>query len=42
MKNLENALKNSRNHSVKKLVKSQMLKWASQGGGGSIWGRVKK
>jgi hypothetical protein len=34
MKNfVENALNNSRKNSVK----SQMLKWESEGGGGSIW-----
>jgi hypothetical protein len=37
MKNfVENASKNSLNNSVKNSVESQMLKWASQGGGGSI------
>jgi hypothetical protein len=37
MKNLvENASKNSLNNSVKNLVESQMLNWASQGGGGSL------
>jgi hypothetical protein len=39
MKNfIETALKNSQKNSVK----SQILKWASQGGGGSMHGRVKK
>jgi hypothetical protein len=37
MKNfIENASKNSPNKSVKNSVKNLMLKWASQGGGGSI------
>jgi hypothetical protein len=40
MKNLvelvENTLKNSQNYLVKNSVESQMLKWASQGGGGRI------
>jgi hypothetical protein len=34
MKNsVENASKNSQNHSVKISVKNQMLKWESEGGG---------
>ncbi|MDR1268208.1 MAG: hypothetical protein LBK82_01670, partial [Planctomycetaceae bacterium] len=34
MKNfVENASKNSQNSSVKNSLKSQMLKWASEGGG---------
>jgi hypothetical protein len=37
MKNfIKTASKNSRNYLVKNSVKSQMLKWASQGEGGSI------
>jgi hypothetical protein len=37
MKNfVENASENSRNHWVKNPVKSQMLKWESEGGGGSM------
>jgi hypothetical protein len=37
MKNfVETVLGNSLNNLVKNSVKSQMLKWASQGGGGSI------
>jgi hypothetical protein len=37
MKNfIENASENSRNNSVKNPVESQMLKWESEGGGGSI------
>ncbi|MDR1268190.1 MAG: hypothetical protein LBK82_01575 [Planctomycetaceae bacterium] len=40
MKNLvENASKNSQKNTQNNSVKSQMLKWASQGGGGN---RVKK
>jgi hypothetical protein len=47
MKNfVENASKNSPKNTLNNLVKNsaegQMLKWASQGGGGSIWRRVKK
>jgi hypothetical protein len=37
MKNfIENASENSRNNLVKNSMKISMLKWASQGGGGSI------
>jgi hypothetical protein len=37
MKNsVENASENSRNNWVKNSVESQMLKWESQGGGGSM------
>jgi hypothetical protein len=37
MKNLvEIASENSPNNTLNKSVESQMLKWASQGGGGSI------
>jgi hypothetical protein len=37
MKNIiENASENSRNNSVKNPVESQMLKWRSEVGGGSM------
>jgi hypothetical protein len=43
MKNfVKNASKNPQNNLEKISAKSQMLKWESEGGGGSICGRVKK
>jgi hypothetical protein len=37
MKNFETASKNSPKNTLNNSVKNPMLKWESQGGGGSMW-----